>query len=479
MKHVIRVATFFAAVSLTSMAMAQTTPQPLTDAEVEAQALEAEAQAFDDAVAAEDRALEAERAQQSSEAAQQRAADAAEESAAASEANALEAEQRAIEAEQRAADAAAAEERAAVADERAAEAAAAAAASAAAAAAIAEEAEEVDPGYYEGRWVGALGISGSFNLTSLNRVPGAPKGVSVGLNISADGVLDYLKGKHEWRNSLNLGAGLLRSASDAIWVKTNDVLKLQSGYYFAVTNWFGPFAEFQFQTSMFPMVVRRNAPTRFCGDSGEVSLESCEDGTVPFVEDEKLKISGAFQPIQMHEKFGLFLRPVDRTYFRVAIRTGFGAQQFYASHDAYIETNRNASGTAITLREMNTYGLFGFIADMNIRGAAKSEGVLYGANAALLVPFVDTSKDRRADEGVNGMQVDLGAFVTFKIADWASLDVRGAAARVPQVTGNKWQTSIQTLLTFSYAVVGDLDTAREDATTLRGGDFQGATGEIN
>lgn len=362
-------------------------------------------------------------------------------------------------------------------------AAAGAAAGAAAAATAIDEfaAEQVDPGYYEGRWVGALGISGSFNLTSMNRVPGSPAGISVGLNLSADGVLDYLKAKHEWRNTLTVGAGLLRSASDSIWVKTNDVLKIQSGYYYALSSWFGPFVEYQFQTAMFPMTIRRNANARFCADgtsSDDCLVATDIDGGL-IAEDDTLRISGAFQPVQMHEKFGVFLRPVDRTYFRMGLRTGFGAQQFYVKKGSYIETDRNAAGDMIFIREMNTYGLFGWMADLNIRGAAKTEGVLYGANAALLIPFVDTSKARRRAEDVSGLQADFGAFVTFKISDWASLDVRGAAARVPQVTANKWQTSIQTLLTFSYAVVGDLDTAREDATMLRHSDFEGASGDLN
>src|SRR5690625_2665029 len=51
----------------------------------------------------------------------------------------------------------------------------AAADGAAAAAAAAAEDEAVDPLYYEGRRVGALGVSGSFNLSSLNRVPGDRK----------------------------------------------------------------------------------------------------------------------------------------------------------------------------------------------------------------------------------------------------------------------------------------------------------------
>jgi len=467
MKHCIRAAVFVASIGLSSAALAQNTGA------ADGAKLTPTEQAQRDASAAEQRAGDVEiEAQQRVSDAEQRALTAEEKAAADTEAARQSSEAARQDSEAARRDSEAARQDAAEAEQRAAAAEAAAetaAAEAAAAAALLAEEEEVDPGYYEGRWVGALGISGSFNLTSLSRVPGAPKGVSVGVNLAADGVLDYLKAKHEWRNTLTLGAGLLRSASDSIWVKTNDILKIQSGYYYAVTPWFGPFAEFQFQTAMFPMHVRRNGDANFCAEG--TALDDCAaaiagDPSVVAVGD-SLKISGAFQPVAMHEKFGLFIRPVDRTYFRMALRTGFAAQQFYAKSGTYVETNRNAAGDAILIRELHTYGLFGFMADLSLRGSSKSAGILYGANAALLLPIADTSKSRRRDEDINGTQADLGAFVTFKISDWASLDVRGGAARVPQVTGNKWQTSIQTLLTFSYAVVGDLDTAREDATMLR------------
>lgn len=370
------------------------------------------------------------------------------------------------------------------AESAAAESAAAAAGAAGTAAALADEVEEEeDETYYEGRWVGALGVSGSFNLSSLNRVPGAPQGLSIGINASVNGVLDYLKGKHEWRNTLTANAGVLRSASDSLWVKTNDVLQIESGYYYAVTDWFGPFAEFTFKTAMFPLTIRHKEDTNFC--YAGTSLSDCAAAVVgdPELErrDKQRRATGAFQPIELREKFGIFLRPLDKTSIRLSFRTGFAAQQFYVKSDSWMELNRNGAGTAILIDDLQTYGIFGWLADAQLRGYAKNESVLYGADVSLIVPFVDTAKGRRRADGVkNGVQANLGGFATFKISDWASLEVRGEAARVPQVTGNKWQTSLQTLLTFSYAVVGDLDTAREDASTLRGAadDFYGPDGSL-
>lgn len=342
---------------------------------------------------------------------------------------------------------------------------------------IVEEPEE-PVGEYDGRWVGALGISGSLNLSSLSNVPGAPRGISANVSVAADGILDYLKGKHEFRNSMTLAVGVTRSASDEIWVKTNDILRLQTAYYYTVTPWFGPFAEITFQTSLFPLVIRRPSDTtRFCLGG---SLGECTDGTTTdVIVTDRFDATGAFQPITLNERFGVFLRPVDSTYFRLGARFGFGAQQYFVKSDSWIETNRNAAGDHVTVDPLNPYGIFGAMADLQIRGAAKSEGLLYGANAALLMPFVDTRKAELRENDISPLQLDFSAFVTLKISHWASVDFRAAAARVPQVTGNDWQTSLNALLTFSYALVGDLDAARDSATTLRYEDFEGASGSLD
>lgn len=362
----------------------------------------------------------------------------------------------------------------------AAEDAAAAGAAGGGAAAAAALAEDEDPSVYEGQWVGALGVSGSFNLSATNRIPGAPQGVSVGINAAVDGVLDYLKGQHEWRNTLTANAGVLKSASDSLWVKTNDVLKLESGYYYAVTDWFGPFAELTFKTSMFPLTIRHKEDTNFCVDGTDLAdcAEASEGDPELLSRGKQRRATGAFQPIELREKFGVFFRPLDRTPIRLSFRTGFAAQQFYVKSDSWMEIDRNGAGTAILLDDLATYGIFGWLVDAQVRGFAKNESVIYGADAAMIVPFVDTARGR--NDTKNGIQANLAAFATFKLAEWASLDVRGEAARVPQVTGDKWQTSVQTLLTFSYSVVGDLDTAREEASMLRGAaeEFDGPGGSL-
>lgn len=300
-----------------------------------------------------------------------------------------------------------------------------------------------------GAWNGAFGVSSSFNLAHINYVPGAPNGLSVGVNVSADGVLDYVKGKHEWRNTLTLNAGALKSASDAFWLKTNDVLALDSGYYYAVKDWFGPFASVHFRTSMFPLYLVGENPS-FVDEDGNPMPE--------FVGGSSALATKAFNPLQMEQKFGLFFRPVDEQKIRLSFRTGFAGQEFVVNNNAYMELERNDN--VVTMRPLDSYALFGYFADASLRGFPEKENILYGADASVLVPIA-------AKEGDYGVQGNLSAFATFKFNQWASLDVRAAAAYIPQVTGDKWQTTIQTLLTFSYAVVGDVDTAREDAGELR------------
>lgn len=425
-------------------------------AQAEAAAAAADTEAAQAEAEAEAARLEALARRDEAMAAQQEAA--AEAAAARAEA----AEQRAA-AERALAAAEAADERAQAADRAARQ--AAAAAGAAGAAAVGQE----DAGEYEGQLVGALGVTGSVSLTTLANVPGQPRGLSANLSAAIDGVLDYFKGDHELRNSLTLTLGIVRSASDEVWVKTNDMLRIQSGYYYTVTDWFGPFAELAFKTSLAPLRIRRPSDeTLFCDSS--IDRADCVE-TNAIAQTDNFRATSGFEPIEFNERFGLYVRPLDRQYFRLAIRTGFAAQQFYVTSDAYLETGRSAVGDVISLQQLDDYGLFGFLADMQIRGATTNERVLYGVNGSLLYPFVDTTSDQLDALGISPLQTELSAFVTMKITSWAGLDLRASAARIPQVTGDEWQTSLQALLTFNYAIVGDIEEARDSAATLRYSDL--------
>lgn len=329
----------------------------------------------------------------------------------------------------------------------------------------------------EGVWVGYLDIGGSFSLNSTANVPGEARGTSVNGNVKLSVVLDYIVGKHEWRNSLQWDIGATRAASDEVWVKSIDRFVISSGYYYSVTPWFGPFVELELQTNFFPLDIRRGEDVTFC--EGDFEAGSCSadvsKGEVNELTD-SFTATNAFAPVTLDERAGLFIQLVDRTYFQWIARGGLGAQQFFVDDSSYLETG--SGDDYVELGLLDKYGLVGVMADTEIMGAANEGMVQYGARAAMLYPFIDTNSDQLEAQDINPIQVDLGAFVHFTVADWLGFRVSGEGYRQPQVTGDKWQTRINFLATFSYSVFGDRDAARDANSSLKYGDLVGADGDV-
>ena len=352
-------------------------------------------------------------------------------------------------------------------------AAAPAAVGATAAVAAGTVAEEPIDTYYRGRWVGMLAISGSLNINSTSQMPGQPNGLSLTFNTALDGVADYYRGSHEWRNTFAWNVGVTRSAAEGLWVKSIDRLLLQSGYYYRVNEWFGAFAELQLRSSVLPLYIQRPDAVDFCSAPGGAG--DCNDGAANFVEStNSFRATGGFQPITLDERIGVYVRPLDRRYVTMSVRTGLGAQQFFVSDNAWAEVSRDTN--AVIVRELSNYNILGLLADARLRGANKEETFVYGTDLGILFPFVDSKRQELRDLDISPLQVDLSAFITFTLASWASLDIRGTAFRQPQVTGSDWQRSLNVLLTFSHILVGDRDASREAGTTLRYEDFVGADG---
>lgn len=335
----------------------------------------------------------------------------------------------------------------------------------------------------EGVWVGYLDIGGSFSLNSTANVPGEARGTSVNGNAKISGVLDFLKGKHEWRNSLQWDIGATRAASDQVWVKSIDRFNLATGHYYNVTKWFGTFLELELQTNFFPLDIRRGEDVVFCDGKFDSGAGTCAGGPLDATNSaylgttDSFSATSAFEPVTLDERGGVFFQLFNKTYFRWIARAGIGAQQFFVSDNAYYEKGRGDGYVELGL--LDRYGLFGVMADTEMMGAVNDGMVQYGASAGVLYPFIDTNSDKTDDLDITPLQVDLGAFVNFTIAEWLGFRVSGEAYRQPQVTADKWQTRINFLATFSYSIFGDRNAARDADSSLKYDDLLGANGSAS
>ena len=86
----------------------------------------------------------------------------------------------------------------------------------------------------------ALGATASFGDN--RSVVGQTDGGTLAIGLKFDVGLDYRRGGHEWRNTLNLAEGLTRTPVIPVFVKSVDLLALESIYLYHATPWFGPFA---------------------------------------------------------------------------------------------------------------------------------------------------------------------------------------------------------------------------------------------
>ena len=60
-------------------------------------------------------------------------------------------------------------------------------------------------------WSPGVAIGGTFDFTHNHSVVGQVDGASVTLGLTLAGALEYNRGPHEWRNTIDIGAGVNRS----------------------------------------------------------------------------------------------------------------------------------------------------------------------------------------------------------------------------------------------------------------------------
>ena len=382
--------------------------------------------------------------------------------------------------EEAAEEAAEAEAEAEVLRQQAEEANAAAEAAEAEAEAAAEEAEVIET-FYRGRWVGALSLNGSFNLTATEAVPGQQNGFAFTLAGALNGNADYQKGRHAWRNSFGWDLAYTRTPGNKFFIKSTDLLMLASGYYFDITSWLAAFVELQAETSVLPTTDRHSERVDYClAANTDNTAEQCVDGTLNTTStSDEQDLGSAFSPFELSELLGVAVTPLHTTGLMVRLRAGLQATQFFVSEPSYIVQDISSSNTHILIRRIEDNSLFGVMADAMVRGNAQDGRVQFGADAGIFFPFVGSDLPASITDTESKLHVDTGAFVDFGLADWATLSIRGSADRRPYVTGSTWQKRLNVLLTFGWHLLGDRDAARDVATTLQYQDLDGEVEDLD
>ena len=287
-------------------------------------------------------------------------------------------------------------------------------------------------------WDPALVLGVSIALSSNSNFVGQPNGNSVTGGLNLLGRLDYLKEKHDWRNTLKINEVFTKTPVIDEFVKTVDQLYFESVYYLRVSENLGPFASFKLDTSILEGRDVRAAKVDYALDGAPLATGQTS-----------IKLTGGFQPLSLKQAIGVFWSPLTSKALELDVRLGVGASEMFAD-GARILADDGATADVIELSSLKDVMQGGVVLGVEARGELEEGRVTYMAHAEVMTPFLnDDPSDRSAIDLTN---VDIGAKIGFKLFSFASLDYELKLLRMPQLV-DSWQIQNSLLLTFSYALV--------------------------
>lgn len=296
-------------------------------------------------------------------------------------------------------------------------------------------------------WDFTLSLGATFNFSRNSSVIGQPNGTSVTAGSKVNFGADYNSGGHEVRNVVNVTNTFTRTPVVDEFVRTNDLLALESIYYYHPESvpWLGPFVRLNLRSSIF---------------TGEdVQPEAVDylirntDGTTELINAERLELTGPLQPLQLKESAGVFARPINHRWLRAELRIGLGSLQTFA--EGGLAINDQDGTPEIEVDRLANSFQAGAEAVLSLDGSLFKKRVTYSAGVEALMPFITESDDSASDKGaVDLTNIEAFMQVSFKLVTWASLDYEFRAIRQP-ILLDEFQIQNNLLLTFGFTLLGD------------------------
>jgi hypothetical protein len=308
-------------------------------------------------------------------------------------------------------------------------------------------------------WDTHVALGGTLSFANNNSVAGQMDGTSFSLGIKLDAGADFNHVDHEWRNTLALGAAITRTPVIPEFVKTNDSLTFESIYLYHVVDWFGPFARFSMNTSMFPgrdirtghasySVLNPDGTTRALTVPGTDCTPN-PDGSIPQTCRTSLSLSDGFRPLTFKQSVGLFVQPLQTEPITVELRAGVGGQEVIAKNQLAMADDPTTAGV-IELKQLSNAVQAGPEVAISVWGSVVDKRVIYKANAAAMTPVAHPALlpgDDRNSLSLTNIQLD--AALSFKLVEWASIDYQFKAIRQPQILD---AFQIQNALLFTFGL---------------------------
>ncbi|MET0287774.1 MAG: hypothetical protein ABW352_25015 [Polyangiales bacterium] len=277
-------------------------------------------------------------------------------------------------------------------------------------------------------------LSANVNVASNKSVVGQIEGNSVLFGASALGSINYLRDRHEWLNTGSLAETWSRTPAIDTFVKSNDVLNVDSLYNYFLREWTGPFLRAAVQSA----ILRTQRIT-----SGQTTYVNSETGALSSAS--RFNLSDSFQPFTLNESTGWFFQPIRSDVLNAYGRIGLGGRHTWADGARAITDEDDERGVVYTvLKDVHQAGaeLFG-----GIDGKAVQGSLLYNLGISALFPFANNDDQDRSIAKLTKIGVQAAAGM--KVTSWLSVNYQLKVIRDIQLV-DAIQVQNALLLSISY-----------------------------
>lgn len=303
-------------------------------------------------------------------------------------------------------------------------------------------------------WAPFLGLTSTVSLTDNKAVVGQVDGFSTLFGLGVTAGADYVKDAHLLRNALSINESFARTPVVDEFVKTNDVIKLESLYNYFLTKYVGGFGRLSLSTSLFSATDVRGVATSWVLKNG--------DGTTsPLVTDGfRQRLAGAFKPFTINESVGGFADPIRKDWLNLSVRFGVGGRHTFA--DGVLLASDDKATPEVELVRLSDVHQLGVEAFAGATGKLQEGKASYKAGLSVLYPFVNNDKFDRTAGSLT--RVGFEAAITFNLYKWMGLVYSLNVVRDPQLypKGDE-KVAVQNtlLLTFQLTLVKKPEKAKE------------------
>lgn len=292
-------------------------------------------------------------------------------------------------------------------------------------------------------WKGALNLGTTFSFTQSQNVIGSQDGVTTQIGGLLDATGEYINGRHTWTSTLKALYSESKTPVLDKFIKASDSLEISTTYLyrFMQVPWMGPYARLRLATQMQPGYIVKA--------SGYTLARQQADGTVindTYAGQVEAQVTGAFDPLLLNEDVGLFANPTESDAVTVKLKIGLGTQQLLSSWGYALVDDPKTD--VVEVKFLRQAVQVGGNAEAAITGKI-SDDFHWKARAAFFYPFY-TNIDR-TPTGIDALNSEFSAGISYKLAKWVSIDYLFGAKRVPLVS-TEWQIQNGAVLTAGFTL---------------------------